>query len=143
MDSGLAFEEKAFLSADRLTVWRTNSAVMMLARQLILALCRERCCFKMSENPLEFGMVYVVVKLTLCYVFQRVLFFYRVRRCGRETEKIIGIRTGMGAQHDMRLAKRHLTELYPYKIVIADKGQGLAKTGLQIPKKERGCTRLT
>ncbi|WP_298046213.1 hypothetical protein [uncultured Cardiobacterium sp.] len=29
----------------------------------------------MSENPLEFGMVYVVVKLTLCYVFQRVLFF--------------------------------------------------------------------
>ena len=75
MDSGLAFEEKAFLSADRLTVWRTNSAVMMLARQLILALCQERCCFKMSENPLEFGMVCVVVKLTLCYVFQRVLFF--------------------------------------------------------------------
>ena len=31
--------------------------------------------FKMSENPLEFGMVYVVVKLALCYVFQRVLFF--------------------------------------------------------------------
>ena len=29
----------------------------------------------MSENPLEFGMVCVVVKLTLCYVFQRVLFF--------------------------------------------------------------------
>ena len=80
MDSGLAFEEKAFLSADRLTVWRTNSAVMMLARQSILALCRERCCFKMSENPLEFGMVCVVVKLTLCYVFQRVLFFCRVRR---------------------------------------------------------------
>ena len=43
----------------------------------------------------------------------------------------------MGAQHDMRLAKRHLTELYPYKIVIADKGyQGLAKTGLQTPKKK-------
>ena len=42
----------------------------------------------------------------------------------------------MGAQHDMRLARRHLTELYPYKIVIADKGyQGLAKTGLQTPKK--------
>ncbi|MGN6985932.1 transposase family protein, partial [Neisseria sp. P0008.S010] len=41
---------------------------------------------------------------------------------GRETEKIISIRTGMGAQHDMRLAKRHLAELYPYKIVIADKG---------------------
>ena len=47
----MAFEEKAFLSADRLTVWRTNSAVMMLARQSILALCQERCCFKMSENP--------------------------------------------------------------------------------------------
>ena len=45
----------------------------------------------------------------------------------------------MGAQHDMRLAKRHLTELYPYKIVIADKGyQGLAKTGLQTPKKGGG-----
>ena len=29
----------------------------------------------MSENPLEFGMVCVVAKLTLCYVFQRVLFF--------------------------------------------------------------------
>ena len=29
----------------------------------------------MSENPLELGMVYVVAKLTLCYVFQRVLFF--------------------------------------------------------------------
>ena len=43
----------------------------------------------------------------------------------------------MGAQHDMRLAKRHLAELYPYKIVIADKGyQGLAKTGLQTPKKK-------
>ncbi len=56
---------------------------------------------------------------------------------GRETEKIISIRTGMGAQHDMRLAKRHLAELYPYKIVIADKGyQGLAKTGLQTPKKK-------
>ena len=56
---------------------------------------------------------------------------------GRETEKIISIRTGMGAQHDMRLAKRRLTELYPYKIVIADKGyQGLAKTGLQTPKKK-------
>ena len=42
----------------------------------------------------------------------------------------------MGAQHDMRLAKKHLAELYPYKIVIADKGyQGLAKTGLQTPKK--------
>ena len=81
MDSGLAFEEKAFLSADRLTVWRTNSAVMMLARQSILALCQERCCFKMSENPLEFGMVYVVAKLALCHVFQRVLFFCRVRRC--------------------------------------------------------------
>ena len=79
MGSGLAFEEKAFLSADRLTVWRTNSAVMMLARQLILALCQERCCFKMSENPLEFGMVLcVVAKLTLCYVFQRVLFFFVV-----------------------------------------------------------------
>ena len=77
--SGLAFEEKAFLSADRLTVWRTNSAVMMLARQSIRALCQERCCFKMSENPLEFGMVCVVVKLALCYVFQRVLFFCRVR----------------------------------------------------------------
>ena len=75
MDSGLAFEEKAFLSAERLTVWRTNSAVMMLARQSILALCQERCCFKMSENPLEFGMVCVVAKLTLCYFFQRVLFF--------------------------------------------------------------------
>ena len=80
MDSGLAFEEKAFLSKDRLTVWRKNSAVMMLARQLILALCQERCCFKMSENLLGFGMVCVVVKLTLCYVFQRVLFFCRVRR---------------------------------------------------------------
>ena len=67
MDSGLAFEEKAFLSADRLTVWRTNSAVMMLARQLILALCQERCCFKMSENLLELGRVYVVEKLTICY----------------------------------------------------------------------------
>ena len=56
---------------------------------------------------------------------------------GRETEKIISIRTGMGAQHDMRLAKRHLAELYPYKIVIADRGyQGLAKTGLQTPKKK-------
>ena len=43
----------------------------------------------------------------------------------------------MGAQHDMRLAKKHLAELYPYKIVIADKGyQGLAKTGLQTPKKK-------
>ena len=43
----------------------------------------------------------------------------------------------MGARHDMRLAKRHLAELYPYKIVIADKGyQGLAKTGLQTPKKK-------
>lgn len=43
----------------------------------------------------------------------------------------------MGAQYDMRLAKRHLTELYPYKIVIADKGyQGLAKTGLQTPNKK-------
>ena len=43
----------------------------------------------------------------------------------------------MGAQHDMRLARRHITELYPYKIVIADKGyQGLAKTGLQTPKKK-------
>jgi len=31
--------------------------------------------YKMSENPLEFGMVCVVVKLALCYVFQRVLFF--------------------------------------------------------------------
>ena len=69
MDSGLAFEEKAFLSADRLTVWRTNSAVMMLARQSILALCQERRCFKMSENPLGFDMVCVVVKLTLCYFF--------------------------------------------------------------------------
>ena len=29
----------------------------------------------MSENPLAFGMVYVVVKLALCHVFQRVLFF--------------------------------------------------------------------
>ena len=75
MDSGLAFEEKAFLSAERLTVWRTNSAVMMLARQSILALCQERCCFKMSENPLEFGMECVAVKLALCYVFQWVLFF--------------------------------------------------------------------
>ena len=75
MDSGLAFEEKAFLSADRLTVWRTDSAAMMLARQSILALCQERCCFKMSENLLEFGMVCVVVKLALCYVFQRILFF--------------------------------------------------------------------
>ena len=56
---------------------------------------------------------------------------------GRETEKIISIQTGMGAQHDMRLAKKHLAELYPYKIVIADRGyQGLAKTGLQIPKKK-------
>ena len=40
----------------------------------------------MSENPLEFGMVYVVAKLTLCYVFQRVLFFVvyegpRVKPC--------------------------------------------------------------
>ena len=34
---------------------------------------------------------------------------------GRETEKIISIQTGMGAQHDMRLAKKHLAELYPYK----------------------------
>ena len=43
----------------------------------------------------------------------------------------------MGARHDMRLAKKHLAELYPYKIVIADKGyQGLAKTGLQTPKKK-------
>ena len=43
----------------------------------------------------------------------------------------------MGAQHDMRLAKKHLAELYPYKIVIADKGyQGLAKPGLQTPKKK-------
>ena len=43
----------------------------------------------------------------------------------------------MGAQHDMRLAKKHLAELYPYKIVIADRGyQGLAKTGLQTPKKK-------
>jgi len=56
---------------------------------------------------------------------------------GRETGKIISIRTGMGAQHDMRLAKKHLAELYPYKIVIADKGyQGLAKPGLQTPKKK-------
>ncbi|WP_048780604.1 hypothetical protein, partial [Cardiobacterium hominis] len=46
--------------------------------QSILALCQERCCFKMSENPLEFGMVCVVAKLTLCYVFQRVLFFFVV-----------------------------------------------------------------
>ena len=75
MDSGLAFEEKAFLSAERLTVWRTNSAVMMLARQSILALCQERCCFKMSENPLEFGMVCVVVKLTICYFFSGFCFF--------------------------------------------------------------------
>ena len=58
--------------------WRTNSAVMMLARQSILALCRERCCFKKAENPLAFGMVYVVAKLALCHVFQRVLFFCRV-----------------------------------------------------------------
>ena len=29
----------------------------------------------MSENPLAFGMVCVVVKLALCHVFQRVLFF--------------------------------------------------------------------
>ena len=43
----------------------------------------------------------------------------------------------MGSQHDMRLAKRHLTELYPYKIVVADKGyQGLAETGLQPPEKK-------
>ena len=43
----------------------------------------------------------------------------------------------MGAQHDMRLAKKHLAELYPYKRVIADRGyQGLAKTGLQTPKKK-------
>ena len=75
MDSGLVFEERTFLSADRLTVWRTNSAVMILARQSILALCQERCCFKVSGNPLEFGMVCVVAKLTLCYFFQRVLFF--------------------------------------------------------------------
>ena len=35
----------------------------------------------------------------------------------------------------MHLAKGYLTELYPYKIVIADKGcQGLAKPGLQTPK---------
>ena len=58
--------------------WRTNSAVMMLARQPILALCQERCCFKMSEKPLAFGMVCVVAKLALCHVFQRVLFFCRV-----------------------------------------------------------------
>ena len=75
MDSGLAFEEKAFLRADSLTVWRTNSAVMMPARQSILALCRERRCFKISENPLDFGIVHVVVKFALCHVFQRVLFF--------------------------------------------------------------------
>ena len=75
MDSGLAFEEKAFLSADRLTVWRTNSAVMMLARQSILALCQERRCFKMSEKPLGFDMVCVVVKLTLCYFFSGFCFF--------------------------------------------------------------------
>jgi len=29
----------------------------------------------MSENPLEFGMLCVVVKLALCYIFQRFLFF--------------------------------------------------------------------
>ena len=34
----------------------------------------------MSENPLKFGMVCVFVKLALCYIFQRVSFFCRVRR---------------------------------------------------------------
>ena len=75
MDSGLAFEEKAFLSADRWTGWRTNSAVMMLARQSILALCQERCCFKMSENPLELGMVYVVANLRLLCFSAGFVFF--------------------------------------------------------------------
>ena len=48
----------------------------------------------------------------------------------------------MGAQHDMRLAKRHLTDLYPYKIVIADKGyQGLAKTDYRPRKRNPNIIR--
>lgn len=48
----------------------------------------------------------------------------------------------MGARHDMRLAKKHLAVLYPYKIVIADKGyQGLAKTGLQTRKRNPNIIR--
>ena len=43
---------------------------------------------------------------------------------GRETEKIISIRTGMGARHDMRLAKKHLAELYPYKLFQDNNGDG-------------------
>ena len=41
--------------------------------------------YKMSENPLEFGMVCVVVKLALCYVFQRVLFFVVYEGCSGES----------------------------------------------------------
>ena len=41
----------------------------------------------MSENPLEFGMVCVVAKLTLCYVFQRVLFFLSCTKIGWWPEK--------------------------------------------------------
>ena len=40
----------------------------------------------MPENPLEFGMVCVVTKLALCYIFQRVLFFCRVRRVCSDKE---------------------------------------------------------
>ena len=70
MDSGLAFEEKAFLSAERLTIGGKT------ARKAVdSCFVQERWCFKMSENPLEFGMECVAVKLALCYVFQWVLFF--------------------------------------------------------------------
>ena len=60
---------------------------------------------------------------------------------GRDTQKIISIRTGKGSRHDMRLAKRCLAGLFPYKIIIADMGyQGLAKAGLQTPKKSKHHT---
>ena len=36
-------------------------------------------------------------------------------------KKIIIIRTEIGSQHGMHLAKKHITNLGPYKTVIADK----------------------
>ena len=54
------------------------------------------------------------------------------RQLGRQRKSVAGhyhdrpisIRTGMGARHDMRLAKKHLTELYPYKLFQDNNGDG-------------------
>lgn len=49
----------------------------------------------------------------------------------------MNIQIDKGSQHDLKLAEKHIKKLCHYSTVLADKGyQGLAKLGLQTPKKK-------